>query len=118
MIKVKYNPEETKDAIESIIGKNFFLFANEVVLNVLLSLKKPTRLMNDLTVTVYPHKESIMGGVSGYKIRIYIQDTEEEIKKTLIHETVHTLNPSMEEDEVESLTQEMYNLEEPETIEV
>ena len=116
MIKVKYKPEETKDAIESIIGKNFFIFANQTVLDVLLRLEKPTRLMNDLTVTVYPHKDTIMGRMTGYQIKVCIQDTEEEIKKTLIHEAIHTVNPSMEEDKVEKLTQEIYNKEEPDTI--
>lgn len=111
MIRVRYSEPELKDIIEGIIQKNFFIFCNEIISQVLQKLNLPARLMNQITVALVPHTGSKMG--LAYKtlhlFKLEIQDTLEENEKTLIHEAIHILKPSWDEDDVESTTNKIYN---------
>lgn len=109
MIKVKYSEPELKDIIEGIIQKNFFIFCNEIVSQVLNELKLPTRLMNQMTVILQPHHGNMgLAAKSLHLIILRIQDTLEENEKTLVHETIHVLKPSWDENTVESMTNKIY----------
>ena len=109
MIKVRYSEPELKDIIEGIIGKNFFIFCNEIVSQVLNELKLPARLMNQMTITIKPHHKTMgLASKEQYKVWLTIQDTLEENEKTLVHETIHVLKPSWDENTVESITNRIY----------
>ena len=110
MIKVIYSEPELKDIIESIIGKNFFIFCNSVIFQVLNELDLPARLMNQMTIIVLPHDNQEMG--LAYKtlhaVKLKIQDSPEENEKTLIHETLHLIKPNWDEETTENKTQDLY----------
>lgn len=110
MIKVMYNEPELKDIIEGIIGKNFFIFCNDIIQQVLAELTLPARLMNEMTILLLPHDDQTLG--LAYKpihsIKLKIQDTLEDNEKTLIHETIHIFRPSWSEKTVEKLTNKIH----------
>lgn len=110
MIRVTYSESELKDIVEGIIGKNFFIFCNDVILQVLDKLDLPARTMNQITVILAPHDNRAMGLAfkTLFGIKLKIQDTPEENEKTLIHETVHILKPSWSEEGVEDATNIIY----------
>ena len=109
VIQVKYSEPELKEIIEGIIGKNFFIFCNDTISQVVSELNLPARLMNQITITLQTHHGN-MGLVSKslYLIILRIQDTLEENEKTLIHETIHVLKPTWDENTVEEATNKIY----------
>lgn len=119
MIRIKYKRPELKDMLENLIGGNFFLFANDVVARTLSSIGESTRLMNNMVLIVYPHTEGDMGTAIKQQgkgiMTLEVQDTPEELEKTLIHETIHLVKP-WEDSKVEEKTQEIYKSYNPQGI--
>ena len=127
VIKVWYKEPELKDAIEAILGKNFFIFTQEVVADTLNKLNMPARLMNDITVVVHPHSEKALGRAQAVKkpekrtkglIKIFIENTPGEIDTTLRHEVIHLVKPSWSEKEVEIKARVLYSLTQPQELAV
>ena len=110
MVKVTYSEPELKEIIEEIVGKNFFIFCNEVVSQILSELNLPSRLMNKMVVLVTPHDDYERGIAykEWYAIKLKIQDTLEDTTKTLIHEVMHLLKPTWDERTIEKATDKMY----------
>ena len=110
MIKVIYSEPELRDVIEEIVGKNFFVFCNEVVSQVLEELNLPSRLMNKMIVLLLPHDDYEMGLAykEWYAIKLKIQGTLEDTTKTLIEETMHLLKPTWDERTIGKATDKMY----------
>lgn len=111
MIKVSYSDPELKEVIEKIIGKNFFVFCNEVISQTLNELSLPPKLINQIVILLLPHDEHEMGLAykEWYAVKLKIQDTFEENTKTLIEETLHLLKPTWDEKRVEKATNKMYS---------
>ena len=110
MIRVTYSESELKDIVEGIIGKSFFIFCNDVILQVLDNLDLPARIMNQITIVLVPHDNKALGLAfkTLFIIKLKIQDTLEENEKTLIHETIHILKHTWSEEAVEDATNKIY----------
>ncbi len=93
MLRVKYQSPELKDLVEGIIGRNFFLFANETVAMTLSELEEPVRSMNMMMMIIVPHDQGNMGLAQKNTIVLKIQADLEENQKTIIHETIHLVKP-------------------------
>ena len=112
MLRVKYQSPELKDLVEGIIGRNFFLFANETVAMTLSELEEPVRSMNMMMMIIVPNDHKELGLAQKHTIILKIQETLEEIQKTIIHETIHLVKPWSEKT-VERKTQEIYQKHSP-----
>lgn len=110
MIKITYSEPELKDIIEGIIGEKFHALCDQTIVQILEELDWPPDTISHLSILIVPHDEESMG--LAYKdlttIKLKIQDTAEENEKTLIHETLHILQPSWTEEAIEDLTQKLH----------
>ena len=109
MIKVQYQEPELKEVIESIIGRSFFIFIQQIITDTIVRLDMPARLMNDITVLAVPHDKGDLGVSQTTKepdkrpkgtIVMKIQETPEEMDITLRHEVIHLLKPDWDEKKV------------------